>query len=351
MIRPARRAGAWMTALTLALLASGGCRPAPEETRLRFTAMGTLVDVTIYDVDAETAQAAAGRVERMFHALHAAWDPWGTGALGRLNEALGQGETGKPDEDLSQLLASAATFAEASGGTFDPTVGSLVRLWGFSRDEAMREVPPDAGEIQAALARSRPLAEAIGPDGSITGVPGMAIDLGGFAKGVAVQRAVDMLLAEGIDNAIVNAGGDLRAVGRHGDRPWRVGVREPRGPGVLAVIETAGDESVFTSGDYERFFVHEGRRYHHILDPRSGYPAEGLASVTVIHGEAGLADAAATALLVAGPREWPGVAAALGVGLVMVVTTEGVIEATPAMEARLAFPGDAPPTVRPRALP
>jgi len=340
-----------MLVLALALMAAGGCSPPPEETRLRFTAMGTLVDVTIYDVDAETAQAAAGRVERLFHTLHAEWDPWGTGALGRLNEALGRGETVTPDEDLGQLLATAATIAQASEGTFDPTVGSLVRLWGFSRDEAMRETPPDAGEIRFALGQARPLAEALGADGRIAGVPGMAIDLGGFAKGVAVQRAVDLLRAEGIGNAIVNAGGDLRAVGRHGDRPWRVGVREPRGPGVLAVIEPAGDESVFTSGDYERFFVHEGRRYHHILDPRTGYPAQGLASVTVIHTDAGLADAAATALLVAGPGDWPATAAALGVTLVMVVTSEGRIEATPAMEARLAFPGDARPAVLPRALP
>ena len=347
----ARRAGARLLVVAVALLAAGGCRPAPEETRLRFTAMGTLVDVTVYDVDGQTARDAAGRVERLFHTLHAAWDPWGDGALGRLNTVLGQGDAAAPEDDLAELLAAAARLADASGGAFDPTVGSLVRLWGFSRDEAMRQTPPGPEEIEVALAQARPLSDALGPDGRVTGVPGMAIDLGGFAKGAAVQRAVDLLLAEGIGNAIVNAGGDLRAVGRHGDRPWRVGVKQPRDPGVLAVIETAGDESVFTSGDYERFFVHDGRRYHHILDPRTGYPAEGLASVTVIHADAALADAAATALLVAGPEEWPGLAAALGVTLVMVVTTDGLVEATPAMEARLDFPGENPPAVRRRPLP
>ena len=190
----------------------------------------------------------------------------------------------------------------------------------------------------------------MGDDGVLLGQPGMALDLGGFAKGVAVQRAVDLLLAQGIEHAIVNAGGDLRAVGRHGDRPWRVGVRDTRGPGVLALIEIAGDESVFTSGDYERYFMHEGRRYHHILDPRTGYPARGLASVTVIHPDAGLADAAATALFVAGPGEWPGVASALGTDMVMVVTDDGGIEMSPAMEPRIRFPGEKPP-VRVRRLP
>jgi thiamine biosynthesis lipoprotein len=345
-----RLAGARLAAIALAALAAAGCAKPPEETRLRFTAMGTLVDVTIYGTRSEDARAAAGQVERLFHRLHAEWDPWGEGALGRLNSRLGGGASARPDADLSGLLTRAAQIAQAAEGRFDPAVGSLVRLWGFSRDEAMRDAPPTDEEVRAALAAARPLTEVMGEDGTLRGDPGMALDLGGFAKGVAVQRAVDLLLAEGINHAIVNAGGDLRAVGRHGDRPWRVGVRETRGPGVLALIEIAGDESVFTSGDYERYFIHEGRRYHHILDPRTGYPARGLASVTVIHPDAGLADAAATALFVAGAEDWPAVAAALGMDLVMVVTDDDGIEMSPAMEPRLQFPGEEPP-VRVRPLP
>lgn len=349
MTGPARAVRA--LALALAALAAWSCSPAPEETRVRFSAMGTLVDVTIYDEEPAVASAAAGRVERLFHTLHRAWDPWGDGELGRLNADLAVSGHGRADEDLAALLARAAEIAGASGGRFDPALGSLVRLWGFSRDEAARERPPTAEEVAAALAEARPLGEALGADGSVAGVPGMALDLGGFAKGVAVDRAVDALLAEGVENVIVNAGGDLRAVGRHGERPWRVGVRAPRGPAVLAVIEIQGDESVFTSGDYERYFEFEGRRYHHILDPRSGFPAEGLASVTVLHPDAGLADAAATALFVAGPREWPALAGAMGVDKVMVVTAEGGIELTPAMEPRLDFPGKDAPTPAVRPLP
>jgi thiamine biosynthesis lipoprotein len=149
----------------------------------------------------------------------------------------------------------------------------------------------------------------------------------------------------GIHNAVVNAGGDLRAIGRHGDRPWRVGIRHPRAPGVLAAVEVEGDESVFTSGDYERYFMYEGKRYDHIIDPRTGRPAQGTASVTVFADQADLADAAATALFVAGPKDWLPVARRMGVKGVLLVDTEGKIYMTPSLKDRIRFEQDPPPPV------
>jgi thiamine biosynthesis lipoprotein len=254
----------------------------PQETQLRFTAMGTLVDVIVYGSDPESAERAAAEVESLFHELHAAWDPWGEGELGRLNQAMDGGSVLDPGHELYVVLARAADLSRASGGRFDPAIGGLVRLWGFSRDDASPEEPPEADEITAELAQAKPLDAVLRGDGRIAASPGLAIDLGGFAKGVAVDRAIGQLRAAGVENAIVNAGGDLRAIGRHGDRPWRIGIRDPRSTAVLAVIEIAGDEAVFTSGDYERYFVHDGTRYHHILDPRSGWPAQHWRSVSVI---------------------------------------------------------------------
>jgi FAD:protein FMN transferase len=330
-----------------------GCGPAAEpETRLRFTAMGTLVDVTVWGLPAEQAEAAGAEVEALFHALHREWDPWGEGALGRLNRSLAEGEPAVPEAGLAVLLERAAALSATSGGLFEPAVGGLVRLWGFSRDEHMAEAPPDAGAVADALAALRPLPELLGADGALRAAEGVAIDLGGFAKGVAVDRAIELLKSLGVEHAIVNAGGDLRAIGRRGERPWRIGIRAPRDPGVLAALEVTGDAAVFTTGDYERYFVHQGQRYHHVLDPRSGYPARGAAAVTVIHPDAGLADAAATALLVAGPADWPAAAAALGVELVMVVDEAGGIELTPGMQPRLRFLDEAAgQRLRVRSLP
>ena len=121
------------------------------------------------------------------------------------------------------------------------------------------------------------------------------------------------------------------------DRPWRIGIRHPRKNQLIASIETRGEESIFTSGDYERSFMYNGKRYHHILDPRTGYPAQGTQSVTVIHTDSGLADAAATALFIAGPEDWIKIAKKLKLTQVMLIDDKGVIHITPEMKNRLKF--------------
>jgi FAD:protein FMN transferase len=329
-----------LAAVALAAVTLAGCGNSADkvESRHRFTAMGTIVDVTIRGTPAPEAEAAARDVEALFVALHHDWHPWGDGALGLVNRALAAGETVAPDADLAALLAEAAALTVASDGRFDPAVGALVRLWGFSSDDQSRETPPDDAEISALLRGSQPLPGLLELDARAVRGPGdVQIDLGGFLKGVAVDRGIELLRARGIDHAIVNAGGDLRAVSPRGARAWRVGVRAPRGADILVAIEIAGDEAVFTSGDYERFFYHDGRRYHHVLDPRTGYPTEGVAAVTVLHPNARLADAAATALMVAGPRDWPGVAAAIGVEKALIVLENGDIELTRPMHSRVRF--------------
>jgi thiamine biosynthesis lipoprotein len=175
--------------------------------------------------------------------------------------------------------------------------------------------------------------------------PAVQLDFGAFAKGVAVDHAIDILRAHGINNAIVNGGGDLRAIGSKGGAPWRVGIRHPQGEGVLAALEVRGDESVFTSGNYERYREHEGVRYAHILDPRSGLPVDGITSVTVIHENGGIADAAATALVVAGVENWHRIARQMGIHYVMLVDEAGTVYMNPAMQQRIEFSAEAPATI------
>jgi FAD:protein FMN transferase len=288
-----------------------------------------------------TPPPTAREVEALFRELHADWDPWGDGALGRVNQALAAGEAIRPEDDLAALLSEAAGLTARTEGLFEPAIGALVQLWGFSSEEAVPDAPPPAEAIAATLAGMAPLPELLAPDGQVRGPAGAQIDLGGFVKGVAVDRGIAHLRARGIEHAIVNAGGDLRAIGRRGERPWRIGIRATRDEGVVAALEIEHDEAVFTSGDYERHFDYQGRRYHHILDPRSGYPTEGLAAVTVLHRDAALADAAATALMVAGVDDWPRLAARLGVEAVMVVRVDGRIELTGAMRPRVRFTDEA----------
>ncbi len=175
--------------------------------------------------------------------------------------------------------------------------------------------------------------------------PAAQLDFGAIAKGYGVDLAIARLRELGIQNAIINAGGNLRAIGKHGDRPWRIGIRNPRGEGVLASIETHGDESILTSGDYERFYEYQGKRYHHIIDPRNGYPATGVISVTVIADDAATADAASTALFVAGPQRWHEIVKKLGITQVMLIDDKGRMVVTPAMAKRIRFEVDPPPNV------
>ena len=147
--------------------------------------------------------------------------------------------------------------------------------------------------------------------------------------------AVRHLRELGVQNAIVNAGGDLRAIGSRAGHPWRIAIRRPSGTGVFATIDVTGDASIFTSGHYERNFTHEGKTYHHIIDPRTGFPAEGAQSVTVVHTDATTADAAATALFIAGPDSWHQVATDMGIRYVVLVDSQGVLHMNPAMAERI----------------
>ncbi len=345
------RAPVRLTAIALAALACLSCAREPAEIRYRFTAMGTLVEVTIYDFPVVAAEDAVRDVETLFLELQEAWDPWADGALALVNSALAAGDEARPDEDLADLLSRASRITAATGGAFDPAVGQLVKLWGFHDAETLPNAPPPATRIQQVLDAMKPLPQIWDAErGVLTGATGTAIDLGAFAKGEAVDRAITLLRSAGVRDAIVNAGGDLRAIGRHGDRPWKIGIREPRKTGVLASIEISGDESVFTSGDYERYFEYKGTRYHHILDPRTGYPTRELASVTIIGSSAAESDAACTALMVAGLGHWPAVARALGIREVMIVDQDGRIQMSAEMRDRVTILREQAPQVEIRDI-
>jgi thiamine biosynthesis lipoprotein len=324
-----------------------GCsQPADPALHRQFFALGTLIDITIYGSAADTAERAATEIEQLFTRLHADWHAWQPGTLQATNRRLAMLESFPADPELLPLLHTANRLSRLSDGLFNPAIGELIALWGFHSDARPDGPPPDNDRILELIRQNPSVSDIILQDGHLhSHNPAVRYDLGAVAKGYAIDRGIELLQTHGIDNAILNAGGDLRATGRHGDRPWRIGIRDPRGPGVLAAIELGDDESVFTSGDYERFFDHDGTRYHHIIDPRTGYPADTVTSVTVIHTDAATADAAATALFVAGPELWQIIARQMGIRYVMLIDHNGTIHMNPAMQQRVTF-DTAPAAVR-----
>ena len=324
----------------LCLVMLSACQREQEQSAELYV-FGTIVEIKLWGASATEATRAFTEIQQMFQAMHRDWHTWEPGRLVDINKAFANGETATADADIIEMIRRSRSLETSTGGRFNPAIGGLIRLWGFhTSDYPIMGPPPSQTQINAIL-NLNPSSHDIHINGLelSTDNPAVQLDFGGIAKGYAVDLTIARLRAMGIENAIVNAGGDLRAIGTHGDRPWRVAVRQPGG-GNIGSIQVVGDEAIFTSGNYERFRQDETERYPHILDPENGWPAKDIASVTVITEEGILADAAATALVVAGLKGWPQVASVLKLREIAVVDEDGTVYLTPEMEKRLQFIGD-----------
>ncbi len=300
---------------------------------------GTIVDVTFYGDKSMQTTEAFQSLRQDFKLLHKAWDPWGNMAMGRANRLIKTTKWFSYNPTTHKLLVDGKTISRQSNGLFNPTIGQLTKLWGFSQNEPILTKPPQKNKITALLQQA-PSMKNISFDGIRvrSSNPNIVFDFGAMAKGLAVDLAIESLKKFNIHNAMINAGGDIKVIGKHGNRPWTIGIRHPRKKdSILAGVELQSNESIFTSGDYERYFIHDGIRYHHIIDPRTGYPATETISVTVIDNNAALADAAATALFVAGPSQWYKTAQSMGIKYVLLVDSKGNLHMNPAMQKRISL--------------
>ncbi len=301
---------------------------------------GTLVEITLWGATQDQSDRAFTELQHLFNGMHRDWHAWEPGRLTEINQAFANGHWIEADADIVEMIRRSQLIEQRSDGRFNAAIGSLIRLWGFhTSDYPVIGPPPTQASIDEILTH-RPSSMDIQIDGLRVRSenPHVQLDFGGIAKGYAVDLAIEHVRELGIANAIVNAGGDLRAIGRHGDRPWNVAVKKPGG-GIIGTVQVRGDEALFTSGNYERFRQDQHKRYPHILDPRSGWPVNDVASVTLITSEGIVADAVATALVVAGLDEWTLVARAFQLGQVLVVDESGVVYLTHEMEQRMQFSG------------
>lgn len=327
----------------LALICLVACGPRPPEfVEYRLVAMATSVEITLPAEASRQHPELIASIEAELGAFERDYYAWSDGELSRLNRALSSAGTFDASQAMADLIGRAKSVTAATNGAFDPGVGALVELWGFNDATRPPSTPPSAADITATLAAAGSIDD-IGIDGTRLSAGGarFTLDLGGIAKGAAIDRIVAQIESLGIAPVLVNAGGDLRVVGEPEGRSWRIGIQHPRGNGLLGTVTLAAGEAAFSSGDYERFYEKDGERLHHILDPRTGRPATHTQAVTVIAGDGTLADAAATALFVAGPDDWRAMAARLGIVLALRVGADGGIEMTPAMRDRFRPAADA----------
>ena len=323
----------------LLLAACGDKAPEPLYQEQGYV-FGTLVEVSIYGEEEAHAKQAVADVMHEFQRLHDMLHAWQPSELSDMNAAFAKGNSIAISAELVGILQDATKLSVQSKGLFDPAIGGLVQLWGFHADE-FNAKQPDEKKVAELVAADPQMTD-------ITIVRGRAqsrnkavqVDLGGYSKGYALDRAAAILHKEGIHDALINIGGNIMALGRHGDRPWRVGIQHPRKAGALATLDLHDGEAIGTSGDYQRYFMIGDVRYCHLINPRTGYPMQGVQAVTILtHGDrAGtLSDADSKPLFLSGAGGWREAARQMDVSEAMLVDAQGVVHLTPAMQKRLEF--------------
>lgn len=317
-------------ALVIVLAASPGGDEVVSESR---PTLGSMATVTIAGLPQEAARAGIEAAFAVFARVDWSMNEWRPDSpLSALNAAAGHGWVALP-ADLCDVLREARRAARRTGGLFDPTWAALSDLWRFDRPDF---TPPDPARVAAAcrLVDHRALLLRNLADGACEGrlpMVGMRVGLGGIAKGWALDTAARALRALGYRDFLLQAGGDLFASGRRGGAPWPVAVRDPRG-GPLDTIASVpvSDRAFSTSGDYEHAFVKDGRRYHHLIDPRTCEPARASQAVSVLARTAVEAEVLGKALFIAGGRDALALAARFGAEA-LVVTASGEVLSSPGL--------------------
>ncbi|HEY4644837.1 MAG TPA: FAD:protein FMN transferase [Steroidobacteraceae bacterium] len=259
--------------------------------------MGTRIAVELWAADRAQGEALITRVMNEMHRVDALMSTYkSTSQVSLINERAAR-EPVKVDPDLFGLLRTALDYSRLTEGAFDITYASVGYLYDYRR-----HIKPDDAAIAAALPAVDYRHVVLDPDsGSVRFTqPGVRIDLGGIAKGWAVDRGIELLQVAGVERAFVTAGGDTRIIGDRFGQPWMVGIRDPREGEKVAVRIPLADAALSTSGDYERFFEADGIRYHHILSPSTGRPASAVRSVTIIGPTATRTDGLSKTIFVLG---------------------------------------------------
>jgi thiamine biosynthesis lipoprotein len=299
--------------------------------------MDTIVSITVVcdskDQAEKAMEQAFAAIDRIGNLLNFYSD---TSELSAINRNAGISST-KVSSDTFGIIEEAIYVADTSGGSFDPTIGPIMRLWDFA-DKKM----PSLTEVRHAL----PLVnyqDIIMDRKTLTILlrkKGMMLDLGGIAKGYAADIAVASLIKNGILSGLVAIAGDIRTFGLKPDKsPWTIGIKNPRqtsnGDEIIAKVSLT-EKAISTSGDYERYFIAEEKRYHHLLDPKTGFPAVTCRSVSIVTDKAVYTDAFSTAIFVLGPEKGMKLAKDLGMDA-LIIDSNGTAHSTDGLKGKLSF--------------
>jgi thiamine biosynthesis lipoprotein len=291
--------------------------------------LGTIVEITLVGQDKQALEGALTAAFERIAELEKITDRFTANSeISAINRRKDNGPI-PVSADMLNMLVLSRKISDLTGGAFDVTVAPLVDLWGFDVGGRL----PKKEDIERERARVDYHRVIIDEDaGTITLTdPSVRLELGGIAQGYAAREAEKVIRARGVKSGVINISGDIIVIGTKAGKPWRIGVQDPRNTDALCAVIKAEDIAIVTSGDYERCFFVDGVRYHHILDPKTGYPARGCASVTVVTRDVALADGLSTAVFVLGPEAGADLVRSLDGVDVLIVTDDGKRITTPGL--------------------
>jgi len=297
--------------------------------------MGTVVEIAFIGENQEKAEKAALQAFHEVRRIEQLMSPKiETGDVFRINQSAGK-EWVEVSPETLHVVKKSIDISELSEGGFDITVGPLVELWRKAREKGY---PPSEKDLKRSLDLVGFRNVLINQGGKIfLKKGGMSIDLGGIAKGYAVDKVFEKLKKLGYQNLIVNAGGDLRAGGLKFGQPWSIGIQDPRIPDKILAKVSFTEGAIATSGDYEKYFIYQGKRYHHIFNPRNGLPEEECQSVTIVYKDGMISDAFSTTVFVLGPEKGYSLCQRVGGMDCLIVDKEGKIILSPGLKGRISF--------------
>jgi thiamine biosynthesis lipoprotein len=313
-----------------------------ERSRL---SMGSLLKLAAWTTDEKRAVETFEHIFREFDRLEGLLSVWKDGSdVVRMNKNAGISPV-KVSRETIEVLTIARQTGELTGGKFDITFGALSDIWRFDHDQD--NVVPDRDLIETRLKRIDYKAVDVDATAGTAFInrPGMRVHLGGIGKGYAVDRAVALLRDQGLANFLVQSGGDLYVAGTVDGKPWKLGIADPRGDHNPFATVAISDGTVSTSGDYERFFIKDGKRYHHLIDPDFGEPSRECRSVTIVTSRAVIADVLSTGVFIMGPRSGMALIEKLPDVEAVIVTAENEVLVSSGLKGRveiLRAPTNAP---------
>ncbi|MDJ1139796.1 FAD:protein FMN transferase [Marinicella sp. X102] len=319
--------------LILMLLAS--CTPQKPSVHQIYV-FGTMVEINIWHDKPAEVQHTIDEINNEFKYIHQQWHAWKPGRLQQINQLLRSGNTVKLEPDEIIFIRRTINLAQQSNHRFNPAIGELINLWGFHSDEyPITTPPPSKPAINTLIDQQITVNDLVLNRATLSSKNlNIWLDFGGIAKGYAVDQAIEILQNNNIQNAIVNAGGDIRSLGHKPKQAWRVAIQSPKDWSMLAEVQMQEGEAIFTSGNYQRYKEFDGQRYAHIIDPGTGMPVKNIVAATVLANNGLLADAAATALVVAGD-DWRQMAKQMNIKYALIIDENHRCRATKAMSERL----------------